>query len=153
MNIYVRRKDTHERLLLESWGRSSEIYQYVNENLNPVYTGMEEGYLDITANDLDTVIKDVSKDIKSNKQRIAAYEKYIGRLVDYIDPLYPNAPKPKKGVEDNTEIEECISSINFLKEDIEELTFTLHHLEVLRSIQGDCDLNCNAFEGLSVNID
>lgn len=155
LNIYLKKKDTHEYLYLEDWSRNSEVYQYVNDNINPAWASNEDKYTDVTIKDLDTVIHDIAKEKKATMDRLNSYKEYLGKLVDYIDPDCPEAPKPKKGVEDNTEIWDCLEQIQWLKEEYNDLDDAQKYIDFLYNIQANCENECIGdypFECISFNI-
>lgn len=154
LNIYLKKKDTHEYLLLDSWSRSTDAYQFVSDNLNPAWAGNEEKYTDITTKDLDVVIRDIAKGKKSAMERLNAYKEYLGRLVDCIDPDCPNAPKPRKsGIAPDTGIDDCLTEIQGWKELYNDLDSTQQYIYFLRGILQSSEDNCNGFEGMAMNID
>lgn len=153
LNIYLKERDTKEYLLLDSYSRSSEIYQRFNENVNPAYAGMEEKYTDLTTKDLDCIIRELADEKSSIDKRIKLYDKYLRQVVDYIDPELPEAPKPKKSIEGNETIDECIITLGYLKEEYIDLDDAMKYVDFLYTIQQGCESKCNAFECIAVNID
>ena len=84
-----RKSDTEKKqhIILTSFSRNSDIYQYFWENINPAYCGMEEKYTTLTKENVKSVIDDFEKDINSYQKRLTEYEKYAGTQPDYIEEI------------------------------------------------------------------
>lgn len=107
LNIYItpkRKSETEEKkhLILLSYSRSSDVYEYFDHNLDIPWTGKEEKYLVLNKESVELVITDFKEDIKKAKTRLTEYEKHV---------------------KDNSELIEDIIS---MKEYIEDLKFDLH---------------------------
>ena len=81
LSFYIvpkRKSDTEKKqhIILTSFSRNSDIYQYFWENINPAYCGMEEKYTTLTKENVKSVIDDFEKDINSYQKRLTEYEKY-----------------------------------------------------------------------------
>ena len=107
-----------ERLLLQSFSRSNEVYQRFFDNLSVAYAGNEEKYTKLTVSDVESV--DLDDDIA--KARRVEYEKFC---------------------HGNSElIEEMIST----KEYIRDLQSTRDYISFIRDILADLDYSdvlCN----------
>ena len=107
LNIYItpkRKSETEEKkhLILLSYSRSSDVYEYFDHNLDIPWTGKEEKYLVLNKESVELVITDFKEDIKKAETRLTEYEKHV---------------------KDNSELIEDIIS---MKEYIEDLKFDLH---------------------------
>lgn len=107
LNIYItpkRKSETEEKkhLILLSYSRSSDVYEYFDHNLDIPRTGKEEKYLVLNKESVELVITDFKEDIKKAETRLTEYEKHV---------------------KDNSELIEDIIS---MKEYIEDLKFDLH---------------------------
>ena len=89
--IVPRRKDLQKEpkkhIIIASYCRSTEIYQYFDENIHPVWAGNEEEYTTITIENLTLVFNDFNKDIEKAKARLVEYEKYASHNPDYIQEI------------------------------------------------------------------
>lgn len=115
-----------ERLLLQSFSRSNEVYQRFFDNLSVAYAGNEEKYTKLTVSDVESVIRDLDDDIAKAEARRVEYEKFC---------------------HGNSElIEEMIST----KEYIRDLQSTRDYISFIRDILADLDYSgfsdilCNA---------
>ena len=116
-----------ERLLLQSFSRSSEVYQRFFDNLSIAYAGNEEKYTKLTVSDVESVIRDLDDDIAKAEARRVEYEKFC---------------------HDNLElIEEMIST----KEYIRDLQSTRDYISFIRDILADLDYS--GFSDVLCNID
>lgn len=104
-----------ERLLLQSFSRSNEVYQRFFDNLSIAYAGNEEKYTKLTVSDVESVIQDLDGDIAKAEARRVEYEKFC---------------------HGNSElIEEIIST----KEYIRDLQSTRDYISFIRDILTDLD--------------
>ena len=81
----VPRAHPEEKLLLQSFSRSNEVYQRFSDNLNIAYAGNEEKYTKLTISDVESVIQDIDADITI--EEIISTKEYIRDLQstrDYI---------------------------------------------------------------------
>ena len=109
-----------ERLLLQSFSRSNEVYQRFFDNLSIAHAGNEEKYTKLTVSDVESVIRDLDDDIAKAEARRVEYEKFC---------------------HGNSElIEEMIST----KEYIRDLQSTRDYISFIRDILADLD-----YSGLS----
>ena len=65
----VPRAHPEEKLLLQSFSRSNEVYQRFSDNLNIAYAGNEEKYTKLTISDVESVIQDIDADITKAETR------------------------------------------------------------------------------------
>lgn len=116
-----------EKLLLQSFSRSNEVYQRFFDNLSIAYAGNEEKYTKLTVSDVESVIQDLDDDIAKAEARRAEYEKFC---------------------HGNSElIEEMIST----KEYIRDLQSTRDYISFIRDILTDLDYG--GFSDVLCNID
>ena len=116
-----------EKLLLQSFSRSNEVYQRFFDNLSVAYAGNEETYTKLTVSDVESVIRDLDDDIAKAEARRVEYEKFC---------------------HGNSElIEEMIST----KEYIRDLQSTRDYISFIRDILADLDYS--GFSDVLCNID
>lgn len=116
-----------ERLLLQSFSRSNEVYQRFFDNLSIAYAGNEEKYTKLTVSDVESVIRDLDDDIAKAEARRVEYEKFC---------------------HGNSElIEEMIST----KEYIRDLQSTRDYISFIRDILTDLDYS--GFSDVLCNVD
>ena len=116
-----------ERLLLQSFSRSNEVYQRFFDNLSVAYAGNEKKYTKLTVSDVESVIRDLDDDIAKAEARRVEYEKFC---------------------HGNSElIEEMIST----KEYIRDLQSTRDYISFIRDILADLDYS--GFSDVLCNID
>lgn len=116
-----------EKLLLQSFSRSNEVYQRFFDNLSIAYAGNEEKYTKLTVSDVESVIQDLDGDIAKAEARRAEYEKFC---------------------HGNSElIEEIIST----KEYIRDLQSTRDYISFIRDILTDLDYG--GFSDVLCNVD
>lgn len=114
-----------ERLLLQSFSRSNEVYQRFFDNLS--VAGNEEKYTKLTVSDVESVIRDLDDDIAKAEARRVEYEKFC---------------------HGNSElIEEIIST----KEYIRDLQSTRDYISFIRDILADLDYS--GFSDVLCNVD
>lgn len=123
----VPRAHPEEKLLLQSFSRSNEVYQRFSDNLNIAYAGNEEKYTKLTISDVESVIQDIDADITKAETRRTEYEKFC-----YGNP---------------ESIEEIIST----KEYIRDLQNTRDYISFIRDILADLDYS--GFSDVLCNID
>lgn len=116
-----------ERLLLQSFSRSNEVYRRFFDNLSVAYAGNEEKYTKLTVSDVESVIRDLDDDIAKAEARRVEYEKFC---------------------HGNSElIEEMIST----KEYIRDLQSTRDYISFIRDILADLDYS--GFSDVLCNVD
>lgn len=123
----VPRAHPEEKLPLQSFSRSNEVYQRFSDNLNIAYAGNEEKYTKLTISDVESVIQDIDADITKAETRRTEYEKFC-----YGNP---------------ESIEEIIST----KEYIRDLQSTRDYISFIRDILADLDYS--GFSDVLCNID
>lgn len=122
----VPRAHPEERLLLQSFSRSNEVYQRFFDNLSIAYAGNEEKYTKLTVSDVESVIQDLDDDIAKAEARRVEYEKFC---------------------HGNSElIEEMIST----KEYIRDLQSTRDYISFIRDVLTDLDYS--GFSNVLCNI-
>ena len=123
----VPRAHPEERLLLQSFSKSNEVYQRFFDNLSIAYAGNEEKYTKLTVSDVESVIQDLDDDIAKAEARRVEYEKFC---------------------HGNSElIEEMIST----KEYIRDLQSTRDYISFIRDVLTDLDYS--GFSDVLCNID
>lgn len=88
--IVPKRKSSEEpkkHIIIASYSRSSEIYQYFDENLHPVWAGNEEKYTTLDLEQVGSVIHEFEKDINKAKDRLNEYEKHVKDNPEFIDEI------------------------------------------------------------------
>lgn len=123
----VPRAHPEEKLLLQSFSRSNEVYQRFSDNLNIAYAGNEEKYTKLTISDVELVIQDIDADITKAETRRTEYEKFC-----YGNP---------------EAIEEIIST----KEYIRDLQSTRDYISFIRDVLTDLDYS--GFSDVLCNVD
>ena len=76
-----------ERLLLQSFSRSNEVYQRFSDNLSIAYAGNEEKYTKLTVSDVESVIRDLDDDIAKAEARRVEYEKFCHGNSELIEEM------------------------------------------------------------------
>ena len=76
-----------ERLLLQSFSRSNEVYQRFFDNLSVAYAGNEEKYTKLTVSDVESVIQDLDDDIAKAEARRVEYEKFCHGNSELIEEI------------------------------------------------------------------
>ena len=116
-----------EKLLLQSFSRSNEVYQRFFDNLSIAHAGNEEKYTKLTVSDVESVIRDLDDDIAKAEARRVEYERFC---------------------HGNSElIEEMIST----KEYIRDLQSTRDYISFIRDILADLDYS--GFSDVLCNVD
>lgn len=94
LSIYIvpKRKSPEEQkkhILLTSYSRNSDLYQYFDENINPAFVGngKETPYTVLTEEKIRLVLDDFDKDINKAKASLTEYEKYAHDNPDYIQEI------------------------------------------------------------------
>ena len=81
-------KEEKKHILILSYSRSSDIYQYFNENIHPAFVGIEEThYTTLNKENLGELLDEIRKDIDKVKSRLELYEKYASNNVEYVDDI------------------------------------------------------------------
>ena len=80
-------KEPKKHIILAAYSKNSDIYQYFDESIHPVWSGNEEKYTTLTSEDINYVLKDLSKDIDRLQKRLTEYEKYAKDNPEYIDDI------------------------------------------------------------------
>lgn len=142
LNIYLVPKklegatEEPKPLLFTSYSRSSDIYQTIYEELNPVFIGNGDtpNYSELKASDLQKAINEVSKTIKKSEERLVSTAEAYKAMSDKI---------PEEVVDD------YVSTKEYLKE----LKETVSELECISCWVSDIELGCTSFEKVLINID
>lgn len=110
LNIYAKFKDdSREPLLLVSYTRSSEVYQYFEQEIHPIFMGMDEiKYTDLTFDNTGLVCDALISEIKKLSRRIEEYEKHAGGNLEIINEII--ALKEYK-----EELKDALSECAFIK--------------------------------------
>lgn len=94
LSIYIvpKRKSSDEEkkhIILASYSRSSELYQYFDTNLNIAWVGNKDvtPYTTLSKEDIACVLDDFSKDIATAQNRLIEYEKYAANKPEYIQEI------------------------------------------------------------------
>lgn len=122
LSFYIvpkKRKENEEKrhILILSYSRSSEIYQYVHENINPAFVGSDgEKYTTLDKENLGTVMRDIRQDIAKVKERLELYEKYASSNADLIEDVISQREYLK-------ELEFCESQLCFIEDLVDNAEF------------------------------
>lgn len=119
-------------LALVSYSRNNEIYRAFNENLNPVYAGMEEKYTELTTDGCKRVIEDLESEIKSTEKRLK---------IDY------------KMLKEGGYSSELWEDIHSMEDYLSEQKETLESVKNIYSLVYECAEGYNDFEKVLINID
>lgn len=128
LNIYGVPKDNSKPVNIASFSRSHCIYSAFCDEINIAWAGNGEVYTDLTANDVDLVIRSIEEDLQSANKRLQVYEKYASQNPEYI--------------------QEIIS----LKEFIDELNTTKHYCEFIGFIVVDAAHSFSGFSKICCNV-
>lgn len=133
LSIYIvpKRKSKEEEkkhILLSSYSRNTDLYQYFNENIHPVFIGNSEKtpYTTLTMKDIQDVIKDMSQDILKSQNVLTEYEKYAPHNPEYI--------------QDILETKEHISNLQYWKDKISFIEDMIDNIPYYEEIEEVC---CN----------
>ena len=79
LNIYLKRKENPEGspLLFMSFSRNHPIYRAVVEAIAPIWTGYEDGYTELTYDNLTECINSLDKETNHIVNKIVEYEKAV----------------------------------------------------------------------------
>jgi len=80
-------KEKKKHIILASYSRNTEIYQYFDENVHPTYCGSDREYTTLTSESVASVLSDFEEDISKSKTRLNEYEKYVKDNPEYIDDI------------------------------------------------------------------
>ena len=108
-------KELKKHIILATYCRSSEIYQYLDENIHPAWAGNEEKYTTLTLENLALVFKDFDNDINKAKVRLTEYEKYASKNPDYIQEII----ETKEYIQD---LEAWKNKLTFIEDILDDIT-------------------------------
>lgn len=131
LTFYLKVKEVEKPISLVSYSRSTDIYQYFSENVNPTYIGMDDEtkYTELKQSDVDSVIADMNIDIGKAKKRIEEYEKHAGGN------------------------QEIIEEILTWKEYIEDLEYWLHKVEFIKELVTEANYSWTSYDKVLCNVD
>lgn len=129
--IVPKRKSQEEpkkHILLLAFSRSSDIYQYFNENVHITWIGNSEEtpYTTLTMDDIHRVLEDISSDELSSQKRLVEFEKYAAKNSDYVNEIIS--------------LKEYISELQYAKHQTEFIGLLLDGMEFYEEIEEVC---CN----------
>lgn len=81
------KEEPKQHIILCSYSRNSDIYQYFNDNLSIAYAGNEEKYTTLSKDDINTVVKDFDNEINTANAKLTEYEKYVSNNPEYIQEI------------------------------------------------------------------
>lgn len=119
-------KEPKKHIILAAYSRSSDIYQYFDENIHPVWSGNGEKYTVLTLKDIDYVLKDLGKDIDRLQKKLNEYEKYVKNNPEYIDDILS--------------LKESIQDLSYWKSKISFIADMLNDMPCYQEIEEIC---CN----------
>lgn len=131
LTFYLKVKEIEKPVSLISYSRSTDIYQYFSENINPAYIGMDDEtkYTELKQSDVDAVIADMNIDIAKAKKRIEEYEKHAGGSQEIIEEI-----------------------LNW-KEYIEDLEYWVHKVEFIKELVIDSGYSYCSYDKVLCNVD
>ena len=110
-------KEEKKHILILSYSRSSDIYQYFDENIHPAFVGVEDTrYTPLNKENLGVVLSDIGKDIDRAKSRLELYEKYASSNAEYIEEIMSQ----KEYLED---LEYCKTQISVIEDIVDNAEF------------------------------
>lgn len=80
-------KESKKYIIIASYSRSTELYQYFDEHIHPVYCGSDIRYTPLSSEDVSSVLADFNDDISKAQARLTEYEKYVKDNPEYIDEI------------------------------------------------------------------
>lgn len=115
LTFYIVPKEGSKPISLLSYSRSNEIYQYVNDAINPTYAGLEGEiqYTELTKECISRVIEDLESDIKQAKARVSEYERHAAGNFKVIEEIIGQ----KEYIKD---LENALITVKFIEEIVEE---------------------------------
>ena len=113
---------------LTAYSRSTEIYQFFDENIHPVFIGSSEEtpYTTLTSEKINWVLQDFDKDISAATSRLTEYEKYAKDNPEYINEII--------------ELKEYISDLNYWKNKTSFIADIIEDMGCYKQIEEVC---CN----------
>lgn len=131
LTFYLKVKEVEKPVSLVSYSRSTDIYQYFSENINPAFIGMDDEtkYTELKQTDVDLVIEDMNNDIGKAKKRIEEYEKHAGGNQEIIEEI-----------------------LNW-KEYIEDLEYWVHKVEFIKELVVESSYSFCSYDKILCNVD
>lgn len=133
ISIYIvpKRKSSDEEkkhIILAAYSRSSELYQYFDNNVNIVWIGNKEvtPYTTLSKEDITRVLDDFSKDITTAQNRLVEYEKYATNNPEYIQEII--------------DLKEYISDLQYWKNKVSFIDDMIESIDFYNEIEEVC---CN----------
>lgn len=80
-------KEEKKHIIIASYSRSTELYQYFDENVHPTYSGSEQEYTILNKESVASVLADFDSDINKSRTRLNEYEKHVKDNPEYIDDI------------------------------------------------------------------
>ena len=82
-------KEDKKHIPLAAYSRSSEMYQYFDENIHPVFIGNSDEipYTTLTSESIASVLSDFNEAIHKAQNRLTEYEKYAKDNPEYINEI------------------------------------------------------------------
>lgn len=117
---------------LISYTRSSNVYQYFNDNLHVKYITNSEGetqYTELTTDMVDEVLDDLKNDISKAEKRILEYEKHAYGSTEIIEYILEQ------------------------KEYIEDLNWALYKIQFIRDLVYEASCSWNEYNKVLCNVD
>ena len=139
LNVYLvpkkEKSEKQEPLLFASYSRNTDVYQYFNDAISPVYIGTDDvHYTELTNNKLQAVKEEIKSDIEE-------YERRYNHKLEVIKYAI-KAPS-----------EDYIQELTEEKEYIHELKTTYNTIDTLVDLLTDINEGYTDFEKVLINID
>ena len=80
-------KESKKYIIIASYSRSTELYQYFDEHVHPAYCSSDIRYTPLSSEDVSSVLADFNDDISKAQARLTEYEKYAKDNPEYIDEI------------------------------------------------------------------
>ena len=124
----VSSEEPKKHIILTAYSRSTEIYEYFNNNLHPTFIGnsKESCYTTINSSDITAIMQDFEEDLKKAKDRLVEYEKYAGNNPNYV--------------EDIIDIKEYIHNLQYWKDKVSFIMDIINDKDLYNDIEEVC---CN----------
>lgn len=118
LNFYLKPKTQNEEqpkyLNLMSFSRNNEVYQVVNDEINPYYAGDEDKYTKILTEDMDRMLRSFRKEIDKSVDRLNILRECAKNSLEAVEEYM----SWKEYVTDNENAYSTLSFIRMIVNDI-----------------------------------